>query len=312
MERRPISANNRIAVEAIYMVETLTIVKSMKTMRKPEVALHLQERYKAFIRAIPLTRFAEPSLKVKMEEKYYRAKGTSADGLLTKANEVLKNVRALAAGIRGVATPLHQIPSGKSLSDMRNEFILKKWSASQGTVYVPSNNVEDLISEVPDGWWLQSRTTHFLLAVLVHRMNPDVVVDPTVAPSGPKRDILREDFRNQTIERRDRERILVNHGTERQRAEDSMLASKAQLMAQTIDSGTIDQVKEQLLLLAQFKDPYVNVQNCIRGQGEADYDQTAHDLLLELPFMKKRRMHTSRHSSDLSNAGDSLMTNGNN
>jgi hypothetical protein len=69
MERRPISANNRIAVEAIYMVETLTIVKSMKTMHKAEVALHLQERYKAFIRAIPLTRFAEPSLKVKMEEK---------------------------------------------------------------------------------------------------------------------------------------------------------------------------------------------------------------------------------------------------
>ncbi len=73
-----------------------------------------------------MTRFAEPLLKVKMEEKYYRAKGTSADGLLTKANEVLKNVHALAAGIRGVATPLHQTPSGKSLSDMRNEFNFKK------------------------------------------------------------------------------------------------------------------------------------------------------------------------------------------
>ena len=143
-------------------------------------------------------------------------------------------------------------------------------------------------------------------------MNPNVVVDPTVAPSGPKRDILGEDFRNQTIKRRDRERILVNHGTEHQRGEDSMLASKAQLMAQTIDSGTIDQVKEQLLLLGQFEDSYVNVQNRIRGQGKADYDQTAHDLLSELPFMKKHRMHTSRHSSDLSNAGDLLMTNGNN
>ncbi len=65
-----------------------------------------------------------------MEAKYFRAKGTSADGLLTKANEVLKNVRALAAGTRGVGTPLHQIPSGRSLRDMRNEFILKKWSAA--------------------------------------------------------------------------------------------------------------------------------------------------------------------------------------
>jgi hypothetical protein len=74
------------------------------------------------------------------------------------------------------------------------------------------------------------------------------------------------------VERRERERIIVHHGTERQRAEDSMLASKAQLMAQTINSGTIDQVKEQLVLLSQFKDSYVKVQNRIHGQGEADYD----------------------------------------
>jgi len=38
MERRPITASNRIAVEAVYMVEALTIVKSMKTMRKAEIA----------------------------------------------------------------------------------------------------------------------------------------------------------------------------------------------------------------------------------------------------------------------------------
>jgi hypothetical protein len=82
-----------------------------------------------------------------------------------------------------------------------------------------------------------------------------------------------------------------------------MIVTKAQLMAQTIDSGTIDQVKEQLSLPAQFKDSYVNVQNRLRGQGEADYDQTAHDLLSELPFMKKRRMNggpRSDISGDLS------------
>ena len=126
MERRPITDKNRVAVEAVYMIEALTLVKIMKTMRKPEVAQHLQERYKGFICSIPLTRFSDASIKVKMEEKYFRAKGTSADGLLTKANEVLKNVRVLAAGIRGVSTPLHQIPSGKNLTDLRNEFILKK------------------------------------------------------------------------------------------------------------------------------------------------------------------------------------------
>ena len=134
-------------------------------------------------------------------------------------------------------------------------------------------------------------------------MNPGVVLDPTVAPTGPTCDALRVEARHDTVERRELERIVANHSTERQRAEDSMIVSKALLMAQTIDSGTIGQVKEQLLLLAQFKDLYVNVQNHVRGQGEADYDQTAHDLRSELPFMKKHRMNggpCSNISGDLS------------
>jgi hypothetical protein len=50
MERRPISAVNRTAVEAVYMVEALTMVRSMKTMRKPEIATKLQAKYKELIR----------------------------------------------------------------------------------------------------------------------------------------------------------------------------------------------------------------------------------------------------------------------
>jgi hypothetical protein len=104
MERRPIAASNRIAVEAVYMVEALTIVKSMKTMRKPEIAQRVQDKYRSFIHAIPLERFADRSLKVTMEAKYFRAKGESADSLLTKANDVLKNVRVMAAGVRLAST----------------------------------------------------------------------------------------------------------------------------------------------------------------------------------------------------------------
>ncbi len=90
MERRPISSYNRVAVEAVYMVEALTLLKSMKTMCKAEIAQRVQDKYKAFIQAIPLDRFADSSIKVMMEAKYFRAKGTSADGLLTKANKVLE------------------------------------------------------------------------------------------------------------------------------------------------------------------------------------------------------------------------------
>ncbi len=98
-----------------------------------------------------------------MKAKFFRAKGTSADGLLTKANDVLKNVRVMAAGIRGVGTPLHQIPSGRCLTDTRNEFILKNWNGMKGTIYSPSNNDDELMADVPDGWWLLNPTTNLLL-----------------------------------------------------------------------------------------------------------------------------------------------------
>ena len=65
-------------------------------------------------------------------------------------------------------------------------------------------------------------------------------------------------------------------------------------------------------MLSQFKDLYVKVQNHINGQGEDDFDQTAHDLLLELPFLKKQRVGGNGSISGSSNnLADSPMTNGN-
>jgi len=76
---------------------------------------------------------------------------------------------------------------------------------------------------------------------------------------------------------------------------------EAQLMAQTVNSGTIDQVREQLALLSQFKDFFVKVQNHIDGKGEDDFDQTAHDLLSKLPFMKKRCILGADTNSEITN-----------
>jgi hypothetical protein len=297
----PISLQNRVAVEAAYMVEAVTQVRSMRSMRKTEIAPLVHDKYKSFIRMIPLQHFADATVRVKMVEKYFRAKSNSADGFYTKACDVMKCVRALATVIKGVGSPLHQIPSGKSLMDMKMEFILKKHAAATGVVYVPSNNTEDQYAEVPEGWWLQHPSTYFLLAVLVHRCNPDITGDPTELAPGQTREVIRAGTREDLFARREREKATEHVGGDRQRVEMSMMTSKAQLMAQTVDSGAIDQVKEQLSLLAQFKESFVRVQDRLTGgKGEDDYDQTAHDLLSELPFMKKRRLGQ--------NADDTLST----
>jgi hypothetical protein len=82
---------------------------------------------------------------------------------------------------------------------------------------------------------------------------------------------------------------VENHGSVIQHAGSSMMSSKAKLMAETINSGTIDQVREQMMLLQQFKESFVNVQDQVNGgQGQMDHHQTALDLICELPFLKKR------------------------
>jgi hypothetical protein len=52
MERRPISAANRIVVEYVYMIEALTTVRSLKTIHKPEIAAKVQAKYKELIKSL--------------------------------------------------------------------------------------------------------------------------------------------------------------------------------------------------------------------------------------------------------------------
>jgi hypothetical protein len=80
MGRVPISLNNCVAVEAAYMVEAVTLVKSMRTMKKPKNAAAAQDKYKAFIGALPLSCFADASVKVRMAKKYFHVKSISPEG----------------------------------------------------------------------------------------------------------------------------------------------------------------------------------------------------------------------------------------
>jgi hypothetical protein len=86
----PIPANNCVALEAAYMVEAITLVRSMWSMRKAEIAVLVQDKYKSFICALPLSCFADASVKVKIEEKDFRAKSNRPDEFSTKGNEVAK------------------------------------------------------------------------------------------------------------------------------------------------------------------------------------------------------------------------------
>ena len=123
-----------MAVETVYMIEAYTIVRSAKTMKKPDVAMKVQATYKELINLIPTNRFTDFGLKDKKLQGYFRAKTNSPAGLLTKAEDSIAKARVMATKLKGFGTPLHKIPSGKSLMDVKENFILEKYKEYFGKV----------------------------------------------------------------------------------------------------------------------------------------------------------------------------------
>jgi hypothetical protein len=143
MDRVNISTSNCAAVECVYMVEAFTLVRDQKQMKRLQVAEKVQAKYWQLITAIPISTFADTTLKPKMIEKFYHAKSGSASSFLDKVEDVIRSVRGVAGGLAGIGTPLHKIPSGKSLSNVKKKYILdeyKKWlldSKNGGPVSFP-------------------------------------------------------------------------------------------------------------------------------------------------------------------------------
>ena len=69
-----------------------------------------------------------------MLQGYFRAKTNSPAGLLTKAEDSIAKARVMATKLKGFGTPLHEIPSGKSLMDVKENFILEKYKEHLGEV----------------------------------------------------------------------------------------------------------------------------------------------------------------------------------
>ncbi len=108
------------------MIEAYTIMRSTKTMKKPDVALKVQATYKELINLIWSVHFSDFGLKDKMIQGCNQMKTNSAAGLLTKAEDSLSTVRIMSTKVKGIGTPLRNIPSGKSLMDAKENYILEK------------------------------------------------------------------------------------------------------------------------------------------------------------------------------------------
>ena len=136
MGRVPITSSNCIAVDSVYMIKAYRIVRSAKTIKKSDVAHKVQVTYKELINSIPTSHFSEFGLKDKMLQVYFRAKTNFPAGLLTKAEDSLQKARVMSTNLKGIGTPLHNIPSAKSLMDIKENFILEKYKEFLGEVCI--------------------------------------------------------------------------------------------------------------------------------------------------------------------------------
>jgi hypothetical protein len=115
MGRVPISADNRQAVKFVHMVEAESLVRSQNTLKKPELAAKLLEKYKQLITEIPFNRFGEFGLKESMIKGYYNCKSGSAGGFMSKVKAIKTKVQAVSRKMAGIGSPLSKIPSGKGI-----------------------------------------------------------------------------------------------------------------------------------------------------------------------------------------------------
>ena len=146
---------------------------------------------------------------------------------------------------------------------------------------------DDIKKDMPNDWWLSHSSCVQLLAVWVHRGNPDIARDPTVVADVDTRKTIREKDAAEMIKRRSLARDAEATTSNRVKQEERMISAKTALMEQALVSGAVEQAKEQLNLLKEFKSSFDNVS--AQGDAASEYDKAAHELLMQLPCMKKRR-----------------------
>jgi hypothetical protein len=145
---------------------------------------------------------------------------------------------------------------------------------------------------MPPGWWLlpptrndkAAKQSHYLLAALVHRNNPDIVSNPLDAPAGATKEVMKK----KKAEERSLNIVAATsaQGLARGKMEESMMSARTSILQKNVELQQTEGIEKQLNLLERFKSSFVNTSS---EGGEVEYDQAVRDMLEDLPFMKKRK-----------------------
>ncbi len=54
------------------------------------------------------------------------------------------------------------------------------------------NDINSVIAQVPDNWWITAESCKYMLACFMHKSNPDLNINPKAAPMGATRELGRK------------------------------------------------------------------------------------------------------------------------
>ena len=143
-------------------------------------------------------------------------------------------------------------------------------------------------TEIPATWWLEHKSCKYILSVLVHKNNKDILTQPTKLPPGPTRKEVREKSWKTTEKQRFDAKLMhpvevVIDGTKKTVTlgdveRDAKLAH-VDGMCSVINKNRIDVIERQISVMQSLDNVYV------KRMGREAYKRQLLHLVNQLPGM---------------------------
>lgn len=122
-----ITTKSRKSVEAVIMMEALSVVSDMYPMCLKDQEKHIKQQYLDLINGISNDLFENTSVKESMIRNYFGAKTPNHQGLYRHAKKERSNIRDFGSNFPGIKS-LNELPSGHTqIRDSINPYIIKLW-----------------------------------------------------------------------------------------------------------------------------------------------------------------------------------------
>ena len=144
-------------------------------------------------------------------------------------------------------------------------------------------------AETPHSWWLEHDSCKYILSVLVHKDNKDILAMPATLPPGPTRTAMRNSAQKKTekeraqakeqrpvvVLQRDGAEVIEKYGD----VEHQTKKAKVDGMRSVTDKNKVDTIMSQISVMRQLEEVYVS------RLGREDYERQLIHLANQMPGM---------------------------